>query len=313
MNTLVVTTVNPRILRTFVQSIFLFQPSVRKDYELLVYPDLRNTSLEEIQDAVKLSPISTKIHSLDSVEAIKGLVGNESNEKVEAYIRYQTHNFKIAAMFDLWKKGIKEFFFLDDDTVVLRDLKSLFEFDIYSLLIRNALYYVHKNSQENMKEHQAFLDIVGVEDDKEYFEHTEKFVKTSQYNAGHFKMTLTEDFIESIKRFYLNPYLKDRFLETVWDLDSNTYKAETSFFHKSFFDEQKFLTYYFYCNPERVETEFLNRNSSVYLSKKEDEFLNLSFSELEKKVSKNKIIHYVGKEKERRAEYFFTLKKNVIF
>lgn len=315
MKQLVVATVNPEILKTFLKTIFLFEDP-KEEYELLIYPDQRKLNVEDLESVIKDLKLKVKyrIINLKPVDFLLNFLGT-TDKKVISYIRNQTHHFKITVMLDLWKRGITEFLFLDDDTIILKDLSKLFETNtLYGFLLRNHLYYVHRNSPENMREFENFLDIVQIGNWETIFSYTEKFIKMGQYNAGHFKMILTEDFIEAVKRFYLNDYLKERFFYTAWDFEKDQPLENVSFYNKSFFDEQKFLTYYFYKNQDRVTTEYLNRDSSVYMSYKEDEFLTLDYTALKKKLSKNLIIHYVGKEKIPRANYFFNLKKpNLLF
>lgn len=306
MKHIVIATVNPEICKTFLDT-FLFFEKNKKDYLVHVFPDERNADIKDFA-FVKEYPFAT-LHEEKKVmtnlhEFISPCTGTEI-----AYTLYQTHHYKLAVLLYLFQEtNLEKVFFLDDDTILLRDISFLFENEkkYVGFYMRSYLYYFHKDSQASMEEFEEFQKITKL--DRSTLQESDKFIKIGQYNAGHFLFTFDRegDFLEILKDFYRNPYLKERFFENVWDLEKKQ-KKEVEFYNKSFFDEQKFLTFFFLSKSEDVDTVFLNKDSPVYMSYKEDEFLEDSKEDFQKKTRKNSIIHYVSKEKIQRAKKFLKL------
>lgn len=310
MKNIVVATVNPEICKTFLDT-FVFFGDTQEDYLVHVFPDERNAKIEDFEFVREYS--FTKLHDENKVmDNLKEFIAPATEEEL-AYIAHQTHHYKMAVLLYLFQTTeIDKVFFLDDDTILLRDISKFFDDPkkYVGFYMRNYLYYYHKNSEDSMAEFNQLAEITKL--DRDTLSETTRFVKIGQYNAGHFLFTFDRegDFLEILKNFYKNPYLKERFFENVWDLEKEE-KRDVDFYNKSFFDEQKFLTFYFLSKAEEVNTIFLNKDSPVYMSYKEDEFLKDTKEEFMKKTKKNSIIHYVSKEKLKRAKKFLKLHKEI--
>ena len=228
----------------------------------------------------------------------------------EQYVWKQTHHICLAYKYLLSKKyDVKEVFCLDDDTVILKDIRNLFPAGKNcAYYINSPLYFYWKSSKIHRNELKAYCDIVE-KDITKYVTTTADGLKykIAQYNAGHFYIVLEESFFRVVRNFYTNGFFQNRFFDDVYDLSTNAlYKGVTKF-NRSYFDEQRLLTHYFLTNKENFTHRDLNRASEIFLSKRSDDFVNDDIKDIKRKLKKFHIVHYVGSEKLDRARKFLEI------
>ena len=191
-------------------------------------------------------------------------------------------------------------FVLDDDVVILGELKDLFQKENGAYYINSPLYYYVKTCGDHMVELDAYSRVMG-KDLRKIYKENERSYKVCQYNAGHYKVTLDEDFLSCLESYYKDSFFSNRFFKTTFNKEKECLFNGVKFYNRCFFDEQRFVTHYFLSRPDKFQHKDLNRKSDVYLSKDESEFLEMGKEQFFNKVKKYKIIHYVAKEKLKRA------------
>jgi len=229
---------NIPFLRLLLHSIERTNP----EKDVFVYSDYR------ISDPKDFKGIETeRVHFVDLnvVEYLKEWLvyytGISLSVLENMYIDYQTHHIKLGVILHRMLTGEENFLFLDDDVLVNSDLDILDVKDGFAANRTTGVYGSMRRGSFWGEERCAWKRVFKQEFPEDVFS------KFGMYNAGTMYIDTSFDaqFLESLSRFYYEKHFHKKFFEKVFNPLLKQYISRSRA-HVSFFDEQRFLTYFFY-------------------------------------------------------------------
>jgi hypothetical protein len=302
INNIAVLTISAKTMKTFLASFYANEKDKVEKFKTTVlhlFIDNRNIDFESLHSVLEEyhDKYCKDLQIIYYKDLDKQLIRSLSltNQDSLDYIRHQTHHIKLSIPLILHEKGINRFFFVDDDTVFLKSPEKYLESESEFLVYYDLFPKYYHATEQAKQEFSAFSKLCQTE-----LATIEDFnASHGLINAGQIVFTYFEDYKQFLYNFYTNKFILQRFFDNVYNRTIQKVVTKSRF-HKSYFDEQKALSYYF------IDHKLAKFDKDVHIYfYSAQKFIARKLEQ--KNHSEFMFIHYATKEKDFYIDHFYNL------